>query len=80
MTDAEHKLVVYMFAQQNIRFRALLEILKSRGVVDSGDFDAFEHLAVATMQDDNFLATIAQYTEFAKLLGLGDELPQPGPY
>lgn len=75
MTPQEHQLMVFMLIQQNLRFRALLEILKSRSVLDESDFDAFEHLTVEMHGTQTEFATIDQYTEFAKLLGLQHELP-----
>jgi hypothetical protein len=77
MTPQEHKLVLFMLAQQTVRFKALLEALKSRGILENDDFLAFEHLAKS--QEDQthalFLATVEQYTEFAHLLGV-DTLPE----
>ncbi|MGB0064565.1 MAG: hypothetical protein WBP85_08985 [Terracidiphilus sp.] len=76
MTENEHKLIVYMLAQQNIRLKALLEILESRGILEENDFDAFEHLAREQMGDDMMLATMNQYREYARLLGLQESLPK----
>ena len=78
MTEKEHKLVVFMLAQQTLRFKALLEVLKSRGVLEEDDFVAYEHLA-KEMEDqthENFLTTIDQYTSFAQALGV-ESLPKP---
>jgi hypothetical protein len=75
MTAKEHQLIVYMFAQQTIRFKALLEILKARGILEADDFMAFEHLAHEQMGPELTVAVIDQYTEFAKGLGLEDQLP-----
>jgi hypothetical protein len=76
MTENEHKLMVYMLAQQNIRLKALLEILESRGILEENDFDAFQHLAKEQMGDDMMLATMNQYREYARLLGLQESLPK----
>lgn len=76
MTENEHKLMVFMLAQQNIRLKALLEILESRGILEENDFDAFELLARQQMGDDMMLATMNQYREFAKLLGLQESMPK----
>jgi hypothetical protein len=76
MTENEHKLVVFMLAQQNIRLKALLEILESRGILEENDFDAFEHLARQQMGDDMMLATMNQYREYARLLGLQESMPK----
>ncbi len=76
MTENEHKLIVYMLAQQNIRLKALLEILESRGILEENDFDAFEQLAREQMGDDMMLATMNQYREYARILGLQESLPK----
>jgi hypothetical protein len=76
MTENEHKLMVYMLAQQNIRLKALLEILETRGILEENDFDAFEHLAREQMGDDMMLATMNQYREYAMLLGLQESMPK----
>lgn len=76
MTENEHKLVVYMLAQQTIRLKALLEILESRGILEENDFDAYELLARQQMGDDMMLATLTQYREYAKLLGLQESMPK----
>ena len=80
MTEDEHRLIVSMFVQQSIRFKALLEILKSRGLLEGDDFAAFEDLTQKQVGDEMLRATIDQYTEFAKDFGLQDSLPKPGPY
>jgi hypothetical protein len=42
-----------MFAQQTIRFKAILELLRSRGLLENDDdFEAFEHLVQDRMGDD----------------------------
>lgn len=76
MTENEHKLVVYMLAQQTIRLKALLEILESRGILEENDFDAYELLARQQMGDDMMLATMTQYREYARLLNLQDAMPK----
>lgn len=76
MTENEHKLIVYMLAQQNIRLKALLEMLESRGILEENDFDAFHHLAKEQMGDDMMLATMNLYREYAKLLGLQESMPK----
>lgn len=78
MTPNEHRLIAFMFAQQTIRFKALLELLKSRGIVEADDFLAFEHLAHEQMGDQMMEVVIRQYTEYATTLGLQDQLPHPG--
>lgn len=78
MTPNEHKLIVYMLAQQTVRFKALLELLRARGILENDDFAAFEHLAEAQSGDELLAAIAEQYTEFAVSLGLQDSLPKSG--
>ena len=80
MTENEHKLLVYMFAQQNIRLKALLEILESRGILEENDFDAFQQLATELMGEDMMRATMNQYREYARLFSLQDSLPKTDIY
>lgn len=80
MTSKEHTLMVHMFARQAMLISSLIEILKSRNVLEPDDFEAFEAL-VRQMENENqeiLYATINQYTIFAQGLGLGDDLPRPG--
>lgn len=78
MTENEHKLIIYMLTLQNIRIKALWELLASRGIVEENDFDAFQHLAKEQMGDEMMLATMSQYQEYARLLSLQVTLPRAG--
>ena len=80
MTENEHKLMVFMLAQQNIRLRALLEMLESRGILEESDFDAFQQLAKEQMGDNMTLATMNQYRDYARILGLQESLPKTDRY
>ena len=71
--------MVFMFAQQTMRIKALLEILRSNGILEKDDFDVFERMVYHEMSDEMFSATAAQYTEFASSLGLQDSLPKTEP-
>jgi hypothetical protein len=44
MNEKEHKLIVFMLAQQNARLMALVEALKSKGVLETDDLRAYERL------------------------------------
>lgn len=44
MTEDEHKLVVFMLAQQQQRLLAVVEALKSNGILDADDLRAYEAL------------------------------------
>lgn len=77
MTQDEHRLMVFMFTKQVTIFRALVEALKARGVLEPDDLMAYESLVGSQKEltSDLFESVAEQYTEFAKLLGLGDQLP-----
>jgi hypothetical protein len=78
MTDKEHQLMVHMFAKQTELLASIIEMLKSREVIDSSDFLAYQHLTHSQelAARDLLVATIDQYTAFATALGLQDSLPQ----
>jgi hypothetical protein len=80
MTHDEHRLMVFMFTKQVTIFRALLEALKARGVLEPDDLMAYESLVGSQKEltSDLFESVAEQYTEFAKLLGLGNQLPPLG--
>jgi hypothetical protein len=80
MTQDEHRLMVFMFTKQVTIFRALLEALKARGVLEPDDLMAYESLVRSQKEltSDLFESVAEQYTEFAKLLGLGNQLPPLG--
>ena len=78
MTESEHRLMIEMFKQQMTAYSALVEILKSRGLVQEGDLDAYTEILsrsgkLALIQDH----VEAAYQEFAKELevdtGIGPE-------
>jgi hypothetical protein len=72
MTLEEHKLVVFMLAQQQQRFEALVEALKSKGDLEVDDVRAYEDLLFAEKQPSVqcFSAIAAQYERYAEALGL----------
>jgi hypothetical protein len=79
MTSKEHTLIVHMFARQTILIKSILEMLKSRDVLEDDDVAAFEALVRETEHQDREIlhATVNQYTKYAEGLGLGDDLPKP---
>jgi hypothetical protein len=78
MTPTEHTLIVHMFARQTLVINALVEILKSRDILQDDDVNAFEALARQTDQDmEIFHAVVSQYSRYAKELGLEGDLPKP---
>jgi hypothetical protein len=72
MTEQEHKLVVFMLAQQQQRFMALVEALKSKGVLEADDVRAYEALLFAENVPSirSFASIAAQYEQYAEALGL----------
>lgn len=79
MTAEEHKLVVFMLAQQQQRFMALVEALKSKNALEVDDVHAYEQLLFAEKHSvASFAAVAAQYERYAKALGLQVDLKDPG--
>jgi transcription initiation factor TFIIIB Brf1 subunit/transcription initiation factor TFIIB len=78
MTENEHRLMVFMFTRQTMLFRSLVELLKSRGVLESDDVAAFESLVVAqeTSSRETLVSVVDQYSRFARELGLQGSLPR----
>jgi len=77
MTKKEHRLMVFMFARQNMLISALIEILRSRGVMHDGDVEAYEAL-IRSEEGENlehFHAVVNQYQAYGQLLGIEDLLP-----
>ena len=79
MTPNEHKLMVHIFARQTMLIKSIIEMLKSRDVLQDDDVDAFEALVRETEHQDLaiFHAVANQYTTYAEGLGLGGDLPKP---
>jgi hypothetical protein len=77
MTANEHKLMVFMFTRQTMLLKSFAEILRSRGVVEQGDIEAFEALVrqQEIVDHELFHAVVDQYSAFARDLGLQGDLP-----
>jgi hypothetical protein len=77
MTHAEHKLMLFMFVKQMSLFHALIESLKSKGVLDEGDLPAYEALIRSSDEMNNamFDQVAGYYSTFATSLGIADQLP-----
>ena len=75
MTTQEHELIVMMLAGQMMRFKAIIDILRSRELISGDDFEVFEKIAYETTAEEMFRAVGEQYKEFALKLGLPDPLP-----
>jgi hypothetical protein len=77
MTHEEHKLMLFMFVKQMALFRALIESLKSKGLLETDDLQAYEALIRSTdaMSKPVFDEVAGYYSGFATSLGIADQLP-----
>ncbi len=76
MTPKEHQLVIQMFKQQMLMYAAIVELLKSRGVVEnSADLNAFDALVSASSREFLEENTEASYRDIAAILGVTDLPP-----
>ena len=77
MTHAEHKLMLFMFTKQISMFRALIESLKAKGILETDDLQAYEALIRSTdaMNASVFDEARGYYSGFATSLGIADQLP-----
>lgn len=80
MTTAEHQLIVEMFKNQRLIFDILIELLKSRGVVQSGDLAAFDALVSQSEahRDELERQVGEEYQRSATILGVQTGLPYEG--
>jgi hypothetical protein len=86
MTPDEHKLIITMFAKQYQQLKVVIEILKSRGLLEGDDAMAFATV-VHSDADSNalvFQQAAALYLEAATHLGIDTGLgksrnPRPSP-
>ncbi len=70
MTDREHQLMMEMFKQQAIYYAGLVELLKSRGLLDSGDLPAFDALVSASSRSAVAEESERYYRDIAEVLGV----------
>ena len=70
MTLDEHRLIIEMFKHQTVIYAGLVEALKSRGVLEQGDLQAFDALVSASSQQLLEENTKAEYLAHAKTLGV----------
>jgi hypothetical protein len=77
MTPFEHQLIVEMFKMQNQAFAALVEALKSQGIVQKGDLAAYDQLIVRSESGRSLLDSQVEeaYQGFATVLGVETGLP-----
>jgi len=70
MTAQEHQLIIEMFKQQALYYAGLVEILKSRGVIDRDDLDAFDSLVSSTTRELLEQNVQEDYLRCGKILGV----------
>lgn len=70
MTTSEHRLIVEMLKNQILLYAGLVEILKSRGIVEKGDLDAFDELVSASHREFLEQNVEADYLRNAATLGV----------
>ena len=70
MTPEEHQLIIEMFKQQARLWAGLVEALKSQGVLDKGDLQAFGELVSASSQERLERELLAHYLGLSKVLGV----------
>lgn len=70
MTREEHQLVIEMFKQQILYYAGLVEILASRGVVESTDLKAFDALVSDTTRELLERNVQEDYLKCGRVLGV----------
>jgi hypothetical protein len=76
MTEAEHNLMMAMFTQQRLLIEGLVEILKSRELLDKEDLRAFDALVAASSEPHLEDETRGDYLGAARIFGVTG-LPKP---
>jgi hypothetical protein len=72
MTPEEHSLIVTMLHTQGLKIQTLVEVLKSRGILQDDDWPAFQDLAELDhrINNPNRDVIIEQYVASSKNLGV----------
>jgi hypothetical protein len=71
MTAQEHVFMLSMHAMQSAKFNTLVEVLKTRGVLDDDDLQAFSHAAEETREHQEWFQNAWRaYQGIAKGLGV----------
>jgi hypothetical protein len=72
MTPEEHRLVIFVLARQYQQTKILIEILKSRGILESDDPTAFASAVCLDVPSNNALLRQAkeEYLQAAKDMGV----------
>ena len=76
MTPEEHQLIIEMFKQQTLYYAGLVEVLKSRGILDRGDLQAFDDFVSAPSREALERNVEADYLSSATILGVTTGLPR----
>jgi hypothetical protein len=76
MTPNEHRLVLHMFIQQTRMVSTLIEVLKSREVLEDDDLDAYGALQSAdeSLEDETSRALEIVYRSLAKVFDVPIDL------
>jgi hypothetical protein len=72
MTQEEHLLIIEMFKQQALYYAGLVELLRSRGVIDPGDLEAFDDVVSHTKRELLERNVLEDYLESGRMLGVTD--------
>jgi hypothetical protein len=70
MTTAEHQLVIEMFKQQTLLYAGLVELLRSRDILDRGDLERFDALVLDTKRELLERNILEDYLRSGKILGV----------
>jgi hypothetical protein len=70
MTPEEHRIIIEMFKQQTLYYAGLVELLKSRGVIERGDLEAFDSLVAGTKRELLERRVVNDYLESGRILGV----------
>lgn len=74
MTAEEHQLIIEMFKQQTLFYAGLVEILKSRDILEPGDLEAVDALVIEK-RDPIERHVVEDYRRIAATLGIRTGLP-----
>ena len=77
MTPEEHKLIVWMFAKQAQQFKVLVDLLKSKGIAEGDDLQAFDFAARKDFETSAALVqeVASRYASFCQTLGVPFQIP-----
>ena len=70
MTPKEHRLVIEMFKQQALYYADLIELLRSRGVIEAGDLERFDAWISHTKREPLEQTVVENYLTTGRNLGV----------